>query len=118
MLEYFVHVDKDDPPIDLVLAMADIPDDLSRERLSAAQLPSNWRDPVAPPELAQYGDRFVQRGENCLLLIPSVLCPGENNWLINPAHAQYRKIAIRDLEPLDYDPRMFPRPRRHPRRAR
>lgn len=118
MLEYFVHVDKDDPPADLVLAVADVPDEMSRERLSVAQLPSNWRDPAAPPELAEYGDRFVQRGESCLLLIPSVLCPGENNWLINPAHPQYKKVAIRGLEALDYDPRMFPRSRRHARRTR
>ena len=115
MLEYFVHVDKDDPPADLVLAVADVPDDLSRERLSVAHLPSNWRDSVAPPELAQFGDQFVQGGENCLLLIPSVLCPSENNWLINPAHSQYKKIAVRDLEPLDYDLRMFPPKRRHRR---
>ncbi|MGA9472085.1 MAG: RES family NAD+ phosphorylase [Terriglobales bacterium] len=118
MLEYFVHLDKDDPPPDLVLAAADIPDDLSRERLSFPHLPKNWRDSAAPPTLAQYGDRFVQRGENCLLLVPSVLCPGENNYLINPAHLQYKRIAVRDVEPLEYDPRMFPSRSRHPRRAR
>ena len=31
MLEYFVHLDKDDPPTDLVLAVAEVPEDVTRE---------------------------------------------------------------------------------------
>lgn len=113
MLEYFIHLDKDDPPDDLVLALADVPDDLKREAIDAASLPANWRDSAAPPELARFGDEFAKRAETCLLLLPSVLAPTENNCLINPAHADYRKIVVRQVEPLNYDPRMFrERPRR------
>ena len=107
MLEYFVHLDKDDPPDDLILAVAEIPDDLTRYRIGHEELPGNWRDAGAPPELARLGDEFVQRGERCLLLVPSVLAPGENNFLINPAHPDYTRIAVRELERLNYDPRMF-----------
>lgn len=35
MLEYFVHLDPEDAPDDLVLATADVPDKLSRERIQA-----------------------------------------------------------------------------------
>ena len=115
LLEYFVHLDKDDPPSDLVLAVAEIPDDLTRERLEIAQLPATWRNPAAPPELARIGDEFVQRREHCLLLVPSVLAPSENNCLINPAHPEFRRVAIRDTEPLNYDPRMFARRRQRRR---
>lgn len=114
MLEYFVHLDKDDPPADLVLAVAEVPDDLTRERIATRDLPRNWRDAAAPPELARFGDEFVARAEYCLLLVPSVLAPAENNLLINPAHPDYRKITIRDVEPLSYDARMFGQ-RRHRR---
>jgi RES domain-containing protein len=107
MLEYFVHLDKDDPPEDLVLAIAEIADDVSRERVQASDLPANWRDAAAPPELSEIGDRFAQKGEHCLLLVPSVLAPAENNWLINPGHPDYRRIVALDIEPLSYDPRMF-----------
>lgn len=95
MLEYFIHLDKDDPPDDLVLALADVPEDLKREAIDAASLPANWRDSAAPPELARFGDEFAKRAETCLLLLPSVLAPTENNCLINPAHADYRKIVVR-----------------------
>ena len=112
MLEYFVHLDVDDPPGDLVLAVAEVPDDLARERIVTSNLPANWREAATPPELARLGDEFARRGENCLLLVPSVLAPNENNWLINPAHADYKRIVERAAESLSYDPRMFRKQRR------
>jgi RES domain-containing protein len=111
MLEYFVHLDPEDAPDDLVLATADVPDNLSRERIQAAEMPSRWRETPAPPELAQVGDEFVKKAENCLLLVPSALAVNENNWLINPQHAEFKKIALHAPEPLSYDPRMFRRSR-------
>ena len=64
MLEFFVHLEPDDSPDDLVLAIAEVPgnlkddlkDDLKQETLSVANLPPRWRDPAAPPELARFGD--------------------------------------------------------------
>jgi RES domain-containing protein len=114
MLEYFVHLDQDDPPDDLILAVAEVPDDLTRAGIETNRLPPNWRDPAAPPELARFGDEFARRGKDCLLRVPSVLAPSENNCLINPAHPDYKKIVVRATEPLNYDPRMF-RKQRHAR---
>jgi len=107
MLEYFVHLDRDDAPGDLVLAIADVPDSVTRERVEAKNLPAGWRRSAAPAGLTTLGDEFAQRGQHCLLLLPSVLAPGEYNYLINPEHPDFKKIAIRPLEPLNYDPRMF-----------
>lgn len=111
MLEYFVHLDKDDPPSDLVLAIAEVPEGVSREEVEIRDLPESWRDSFAPPQLAAFGDEFAQRAANCLLFVPSVLAPAERNCLINPAHADYKRIAMLHLEPLQYDPRMFSWPR-------
>jgi RES domain-containing protein len=112
MLEYFVHLDSEDPPDDLVLAAAEVPESLSRERVEAAALPANWREVPAPPGLARIGDEFVKKAENCLLLVPSALAVNENNWLINPEHSEFKQVMVRPAEPLRYDPRMFHRPRR------
>ncbi len=115
LLEYFVHLDKDDPPADLILAVAEIPDDLSRSQVNVKDLPSSWRAPAAPPELAHIGDDFVHRQEHSLLLVPSVLAPNEHNWLINPAHPEFKRIAILESQPVAYDPRMFEKSRRRQR---
>jgi len=109
MLEYFVHLDPEDAPDDLVLATADVPDEISHERVDLKSLPPNWREIPAPPPLAQVGDDFVKKAENCLLLVPSALAVNENNWLINPQHPEFKKINLNAVEPLRYDPRMFRR---------
>ena len=50
-----------------------------------------------------------------MLLVPSVLAPNENNWLINPAHSDFKRIVVPEVEPLSYDLRMFLRQRRQRR---
>jgi len=112
MLEYFVHLDPDDPPDDLVLATAHVPDSVSREQVKANELPAHWRETPAPPDIAKIGDDFVKRAESCVLLVPSALAVNEHNWLINPRHPEYQQIVLHPPEPLRYDPRMLGRSRR------
>jgi RES domain-containing protein len=107
MLEYFVHLDANDAPPDLVLVTAEIPTDLSHHRIAAQELPSQWRRSPAPAELARIGDEFVRRAAQCVLIVPSALAPHENNWLLNPQDAGFRRVRVLGLEPLSYDPRMF-----------
>jgi RES domain-containing protein len=106
MLEYFVHLDAEVAPPDLVLVTADIPDGLPTQRIAQNKLPSNWRSFPAPAELARIGDEFVRRG-SCLLIVPSALAPYENNSLLNPQHPGFRRVKISAPEPLTYDARMF-----------
>jgi RES domain-containing protein len=108
MLEYFIHLDPNDPPKDLVLVTADIPDSVSRTSVEIKQLPKTWRQTPAPPELARIGDEFVRRGSSAILLVPSALAPTESNWLINPQQTGFSKIRVHPAEPFAYDPRFFP----------
>lgn len=107
MLEYFVPLDKDDPPDDLVRAIAEVPDDVGAERVELRDLPRNWFHSSAPPELTRFGDEFARRQKHCLLLVPSVLAHGENNCLLNPVHSDFKRIVVHKPQPLSYDPRMF-----------
>jgi RES domain-containing protein len=107
MLEYFVHIDPDDPPKDLVLVAADIPNSVSRTSIDTRQLPKAWRQTPSPPELASIGDEFVRRGNTTVLIVPSALVPTESNWLINPQQAGFSKIRVHPAEPFEYDPRFF-----------
>jgi RES domain-containing protein len=117
MLEYFVHLDAADAPADLVLVTVEVPGDLPKQATEVDDLPSNWRRSPAPVELARTGDEFVQRGERCVLIVPSALAPNENNWLLNPLHAGIRRVVVSRVEPLIYDERMFGA-RRRTRRKR
>ena len=107
MIEYFGHLDSNDPPPDLVLATADIPNDVSRIHVAAARLPAAWRQTPAPAELAAVGDRFARTRRAAILMVPSALAPDEFNWLLNPDHPDSRRIRIHPAEPISYDPRFF-----------
>ena len=107
IIEYFVHIDADDPPNDLVVVTAEVPDGVSRAALSPKQLPSNWRGTPAPPELAAIGDGFVRDRRRAVLIVPSALAPAESNWLINPQHTDFPKIRVHPAKGFRYDPRFF-----------
>jgi RES domain-containing protein len=107
MIEYLIHIDIDHPPKDLVLASSEIPEDVSRDRVSLAELPKNWRETPAPGALSAIGDRFVRDGKTAILIVPSVLAPLECNWLINPRHPDFAEIKVRKTKPFYYDPRFY-----------
>src|SRR6266516_3762076 len=98
IIEYFVHIDPDDPPKDLVVVTAEVPDRVSRMAIPVKQLPANWHQTPALPALAVIGDRFVRDRRAAILLVPSALAPAEANWLINPQHPDFSKIRVRPGE--------------------
>jgi RES domain-containing protein len=105
MVEYFVHIDPDDPPKDLVVVAVDVPDHVSRVSIPVSQLPENWRQIPAPACLATIGDAFVAGQKAAILTVPSVLAPSESNWLINPRHPDFGEIRVQPSEPFHYDAR-------------
>ena len=107
MIEYFVHIDANDPPKDLVVASAEIPDHVSRIALNNHELPPHWRQVPAPPGLATIGDSFAAQSKSAILVLPSALVPSESNWLINPLHPEFVEIQVRPPEPFQYDARFF-----------
>ena len=93
MLEYFVHLDADDAPPDLVLVTAEIPDDLPHQRIAAHELPSRWRRSPARPNSPVLGMNSCT-GQGCILIVPSAVAPHENNWLLNPQHRRLSRALL------------------------
>jgi len=107
MIEYFVHIERDDPPPDLVVAAADVPDAVSRVHVAPAKLRATWRQTPAPAELAAIGDRFARRKREAILIVPWALAPDEFNWLLNPDHPDFKRVRVHPPEPFSYDGRFF-----------
>jgi RES domain-containing protein len=107
ILEYFVHLDPEDPPPDLMLATADVPDNISRTRIDTDELPSDWWQSPANSKLAAIGDGLVEGSKFCAQLVPSALATSEWNWLLNPKHPDFRRIKLRPARPLRYDQRLL-----------
>ena len=45
-----------------------------------------------------------------VLTVPSVLIPGESNYLINPRHRNFGKLKIGAPVPFEFDPRLLKSP--------
>jgi RES domain-containing protein len=106
MLEYLAHLDPSNWPDDLMLAVAEIPDELSRIHLRIEELPANWQAYPATANLCQIGDQFVSDRKAAALAIPSVLAPTEWNWLINPLHQDFHRVRVISKERFQYDQRL------------
>jgi RES domain-containing protein len=107
MIEYFVHIDPEDSPKDLVLVTAEVPASVAKISISLRQLPEDWRRSPPPPVLAQLGDRFVRDRRAAVLVVPSALAPAESSWLINLQHPDVSRIRVQPTESFQYDPRFF-----------
>lgn len=59
-LETFVHLDPGLLPNDLVAVATDLPAKISKSRLGAADLPSDWREYPASDSLKQIGTNWLR----------------------------------------------------------
>ena len=76
------------------------------KRVEPSQLPRTWRDDPPPTKVRAIGDTWVVGGTSAVLRVPSALVPGENNFLLNPRHEDFRKLRIGKPLPFRFDPRL------------
>ena len=77
-----------------VMIPARIPQAVTIERLKAQELPANWRDIALREELQAIGAQWVQKKTSAVLAVPSAVIPDETNYLLNPLHADFKRIEI------------------------
>lgn len=70
-------------------------------------LPKDWLQEPPPPSLQQIGDDWVKSGASVILAVPSVVTPGELNYLVNPGHPDFRKFKIGKPADFAFDQRLF-----------
>ena len=106
-VEYLVHVPIAVRPKDVNIATLEIPDSVPQATIDVSDLPRNWEDYPAPPELAKTGTDWVMAITKLVLFVPSAVVRGEHNVLINPAHADMKHVRILDSEVYEFDPRLI-----------
>jgi RES domain-containing protein len=104
-METFVHLGDDAARLDYVYFEIEIPDSVAI--ISLAIRPRGWRQ--EPPTLAsqETGDCWLLANRSALLEVPSAIIPTETNLVLNPAHADARKLRIATPRPFQFDPRMW-----------
>jgi RES domain-containing protein len=105
VVEMLVHNQFKDFEIGLNLLHIAIPDVFEVKEIKHSKLKSNW---MADIEYTRFmGDQFIQSGSYPILRIPSAVVTQENNFLINPLHADFKKIKITSVTSFSTDKRLF-----------
>ncbi|MEO6035953.1 MAG: RES domain-containing protein [Verrucomicrobiota bacterium] len=83
-----------------------IPDSLI-ESVSMRNLPVDWRQEPPPPAVQQFGNAWAKGLRSAVLAIPSIIVPEEMNYLLNPAHSDFKKITLGKPEAFFFDTRLL-----------
>ena len=81
-------------------------DDSLIELKDPSTLPRDWRQAPPPNSLQAVGDHWISRGSSVVLKVPSAIIDSEYNYLINPAHIDFKKLIIGSREVFTLDPRL------------
>ncbi len=104
-LEVLVHLNESSLLTAYVLRVVEFDAKLV-SRLDRSSLPPNWSDHPAPSELQFLGDAWISERRSAVLQVPSAIVPSESNYLLNPEHPDFRKLALDDPIPFRPDPRL------------
>ena len=107
IVEFLVHVSMAVKPIGLGMAVLDVPASAPVAKLDVADLPPNWREYPAPPELARIGTDWLTAVSGLVLHVPSVVVAGERNVILNPAHPDMKRVRIVTIEDFAFDRRLL-----------
>ena len=104
-LETLVHLN---PPVAFKYVAIPIEfDEALVETVAAMDLPADWNEEPPPPSTAEIGDRWVRESRSAVLKLPSVIISAELNYLLNPAHSDFKRIRIGTPMPFSFDPRLI-----------
>lgn len=78
------------------------------EKIPLANLPADWRDEPPPPATKRLGDAWARQARSAVLELPSVIIPGETNYLLNPSHPDFKFISIGTPAAFAFDHRLIP----------
>jgi len=104
-LEFFVNLDLNQAPVELLMAQASVPDELV-EALDESLLAPDWRELDSLP-CRDLGGAWAKSRRSAALLVPSAVVEGDTNLILNPAHGNFPSVLIAEPTPFRFDPRMF-----------
>lgn len=107
MAEVWVHLRLSELPRDFKILTIDIPIAIEIEEISIDSLPPAWNRFPHLPETQCVGDDFIRRSKTPVLKVPSVITPGDSNYLLNPHHGDFHKIVVACAEAFAFDHRLF-----------
>ncbi len=105
LLEMLVHTQFRDYAIELDLLYIHLPDTSDIKEITLPKLKTNW---IEDDDYSRFiGDEFIKSKQALILKVPSAVVQEEHNFLINPVHADFKKIKISKTKSFRPDKRLF-----------
>ena len=82
-------------------------DDALVERVVRHTLPAGWQVEPPAPSTQAIGDAWVREARSAVLEVPSVIISGEPNYILNPAHLDFKRITVGKSERFTFAPRLL-----------
>ena len=96
-----------DPQIHFTQPWVTIPAEIAGDMIeNPEKLPEHWQANPYSIETQRFGQDWVRTQRSVALRVPSVVVPGEFNYLLNPAHPDFKRVKIGRPEPFSFDPRL------------
>jgi RES domain-containing protein len=105
VLEMLVNTQFKDYAIELDLIYIRIPDDFIPTEIKLAKIKAGWKEDHDYTKFM--GDEFIGQNNSLILQVPSAVIQEEYNFLINPLHADFKKIKIQKTKSFWPDQRLF-----------
>lgn len=90
-----------------------IPDDAAVARIDAGRLPPDWRRASGIEACQKLGAEWFSSARTALLAVPSAVIPHETNYLLNPTHPDFARVAIGAMQAIETDSRLLARRASH-----
>ena len=105
VLEMLVNNHFKDFSIELSLLMISVPDKTDMKEVQFGKMKAGWFEDFS---YTQYmGSEFIKNGEALIIKVPSAVIHEEHNYLINPTHADFKKVRITQTKSFRTDKRLF-----------
>lgn len=82
------------------------PDHIKTETIKLSDLPANWTDFDHITFTQAIGDKWVKENQAAILQVPSSIINEEVNYLINPAHPDFKLVKLLKVQPFAFDERI------------
>jgi len=107
-LEYFVHADADTTrSAELVSHRITVPDAPPIRVVADDELPEGWSAVPYGPATQAVGASWLEANAELTLSVPSAVIPEERNYVLSPAHADFRRVRVAETKPFRFDPRVW-----------
>jgi len=105
-LENVVHRSQAELTLIFNIMTIDCPDGIEIKKINTNDLPHDWTDYDQMYLTQGIGARWIRENSSAILEVPSSVVDGEINYLLNPAHADFKLINIVKNELFVFDKRI------------